>query len=427
VRNRRLVAAFTGLIAAATLAAPASAADGWLDRTFNGDGWVRLPADVPPGGVSPMDAAVRPGPNGSLTVGRHYSHDEAGVVEGLLLAPSGNPVPTFNGGQWRTMMANVYGHALAGFWASGGGGLIGAYWEDLGETLVIREQGTLGRILQSQKIELGAFRQGSTNVLRLPGGSFRTCYRDQNTDEDVLLGLKRAPFELDPAVGPEGRRVIDAGCDLVGSDTTGHLYFARQVSGGVLEIARTTTSGVLDTAWAVDGRATIAISGLNLELPARFSGEFPNLEFAFSRAAPVLHVLADGSMVLAARASSEFSPDSWNAALVKLTSDGQLDQAFGSGGLRAFGPPVGGTSRLFALAVDATGRPLVSVVYEFPDGSTRAYLARFTTVGLFDQSFGSGGRVQVTNAAGSVAFDAQGRILTAGWAGTSIIVARRDG
>jgi hypothetical protein len=126
---------------------------------------------------------------------------------------------------------------------------------------------------------------------------------------------------------------------------------------------------------------------------------------------------------LAARVTRNVT--TFSAAVIKLTEDGALDPSFDGDGIRAFGPS-GGESRIVAFAVDGEGRPVVSAIYEGP-GGRRAYLTRLTGDGRFDASFGRGGLIQQSFAAVSVAIDGSGRILTAAWDGTGVIVARRDG
>lgn len=81
-----------------------------------------------------------------------------------------------------------------------------------------------------------------------------------------------------------------------------------------------------------------------------------------------------------------------------------------------------------AMAVDAAGRPVISVAYRYSDSRTRYWLARLTATGGFDQTFGQGGLIRQSYPATSVAVDADGRILTyARTPSGTTVVARRNG
>ena len=232
-------------------------------------------------------------------------------------------------------------------------------------------------------------------------------------------------FAPDPAVGPAGQRELESSdCNVIGADTAGHLYLAARPEeslSGVIDVMRTTTSGTVDSGWSGDGHAMIGAAGLGYTFPDDFRPSSKNFG---SAASPIL-AAGDGSVIVAARVTRDPSAQLWSAALAKLNPAGEPDALFDGDGLRAFAP-AGGQSRIIAMAVDSVGRPVVSVVYNYADGHTRAYLARFTTTGSFDQSFGNSGLIEQTHPAVSIAIDAQGRIVTAAWDGTSVIIARRN-
>jgi uncharacterized delta-60 repeat protein len=416
-----MVAVVSAIMVAGAFPRGAAATDGWLDPSFSENGWVRLPS---PG--TPRDVVVRRGSNDRVLIAAHDPGAKESTVAGIILTPTGAISQAFNGGTWKTFLAEIDSANFAGFFAVGSGGFIGGLWGDFGQSIAIREVGADGGTVRERNESLGGSgeRVGRARLLRLPGGSYRTCFRDNATDMDVLVGFT-STLQPDTAVGPDGRRVIDAGCNLVGSDTTGHLYFAPNgpaTGSGPLELVRTTTSGTLDATWSGDGRAVVQRGGLVIDLAA----EVVNGRFSFSQAVSPMAVLADGSIFLAARVTRDVASNRWSAAVVKLTPDGAMDPSFGSGGVRSFGPE-GGQSRLMAMAVDAAGRPVVSVVYDHADGRTRAHLARFTTAGGFDTTFGRGGLIQQTYGARGIAIDGSSRILTAARAGDGVIVARRNG
>jgi len=426
--RRVALAAVSALILSAILSAPAAAASGWLDPTFSGNGWLRLEASAfAPEGI--QDVIVSAGPNGRVAVARYRADGDASELDGIMLTAAGTVSPAFNDGEWLSVSVVSDGGSLAGFFATAGGGFVGAHYGEFARSIRIREASAAGDVVRQGGVTLDGDSAGSGRLLRLPGGSYRTCYHSGIDETDVLLGFT-STLQLDPAVGPNGRRAIDVGCNLVGHDTSGHLYFAQGgpgSGGGPLELWRTTTSGSVDMAWADGGMTLVQRGGITIDLPLAGHPHQPSRTSLDGAHAPMT-VLADGSILLAARATRDLVSDRWSAAIVKLTPDGEMDASFGSGGVRAFGP-AGGQSRLVAMAVDASGRAVVSAVYNFPDGRTRSFLARLTPTGGFDTSFGRAGLIQQTFTASSIAIDSAGRILTAAWDinQETIIVARRKG
>jgi uncharacterized delta-60 repeat protein len=101
-------------------------------------------------------------------------------------------------------------------------------------------------------------------------------------------------------------------------------------------------------------------------------------------------------------------------ALARYTNKGALDPSFGTGGIVI--SPIGtGNDAGRSVAIDASGKIIVAgnVAPNFSDRSNFA-LARYTSAGILDSSFGIGGTVISTNLRGigdSVALDANGRIV----------------
>ena len=416
-----LVSVASALILSSLLAAPATAATGWLDPTFGPNGWVRLPPFIDERREGLVVAA---GPSGRLMIGVQVGGESVSWDLALVVQSNGSVLPTFNGGAWRLFSSSHDAHSLAGFFATAGAGVVGVPGQGEHNVLPLAELDATGALVRRQAVFLDDSIALNANVVRLPGGSLRTCSTvnvDPVPEHGLLIGFT-STFAPDPALGPSGQRDLESSdCNVIGADTAGHLYLATRVFRGaaddVIDVMRTTTSGVVDAAWSGDGHAVIAAPGLGINIPDG-GGLAP-------AGSPML-AHSDGSLFVAARATRDPSAQLWSAALAKLNPAGDPDVLFDGDGIRAFGP-AGGQSRIWAMAVDPVGRPVVSVVYNYADGHTRAYLARFTTTGSFDQSFGNGGLIEQTHPAVSIAIDAQGRIVTAAWDGTSVIVARRNG
>lgn len=108
-----------------------------------------------------------------------------------------------------------------------------------------------------------------------------------------------------------------------------------------------------------------------------------------------------------------------------LAAEGDLDPTFGGGGVVT--TPLGGLDDvIYAIARDAQGR-IVAVGASY-SGGYRFVLARYTTSGNLDPTFGTGGKVIVSSSsalfANSIAIDAQGRIVLAGQLNSHVAVFR---
>src|SRR5512133_345401 len=151
------------------------------------------------------------------------------------------------------------------------------------------------------------------------------------------------------------------------------------------------------------------------------SGGMVRTDFGGDDVANALAVQADGKIVAAGGKGSDF-------ALARYTRDGQLDRSFGSRGkvvTRVGPPPVGSGSDVRggaeAIAVQPDGKIVVA-----GGAGKRFALVRYTRRGRLDPSFGAGGKV-VTDVgarqgggrtellgAKAIALQADGKIVAAG-------------
>jgi uncharacterized delta-60 repeat protein len=146
-----------------------------------------------------------------------------------------------------------------------------------------------------------------------------------------------------------------------GVDASGRLYVLHDSSTtGQLRVARFTAAGALDTAWGTSGAVT-----LQLDAPANEPSD--------------IHVFDDGSFLVAGAQGSR-------AAIERRTTTGGVDGGFGVGGLAM--TPNSGNDRLDAMHVDTAGR---IVAGGSNDGNDTILIARFTSAGVLDGTFGSGG------------------------------------
>ena len=179
---------------------------------------------------------------------------------------------------------------------------------------------------------------------------------------------------------------------------TGHLVSGRRVSSNVLRVSRFTTDGSPDVSFGNGGHVTIDAGY-----------------------ADALAIQPDGK-ILTAGYLGEFTL----GQLVRLNIDGSLDQSFGTGGVVNSGP---GRS----VAIDPIGRILVGGLAKVGKGNsvrTNMSLKRYSPTGVLDSSFGSGGLAIADFGAGTsssvwnIELAAGGDILVGGTVGTSFGIAR---
>jgi uncharacterized delta-60 repeat protein len=168
----------------------------------------------------------------------------------------------------------------------------------------------------------------------------------------TALGSSRAVWARAIALQPDGKIVAAGGIDM-----GGHGYFA---------IARFTADGKLDPSFGHDGWAITAIS---------WWGDAYGVVFQ-----------ADGKLVVAGMGGDQY-------ALARYTADGKLDPSFGSGGTVLTTLEAGS----HALAIQHDGKIVAAGSISGPDSnyapSFNFAFARYTSSGSLDPSFGRGGMV----------------------------------
>lgn len=265
---------------------------------------------------------------------------------------------------------------------------------------------------------------------------------------------------LDPAFGSAGIASTAFGyygaAARVVVQPDGRIVTAGQTALGEFALARYTTSGALDTSFNGTGKVTTtpsgSCSGQARALALQADGKIvvagtscPN--FTSTRNFTIYRYNPDGSLDTSFGSSGKATVNFyagaseanavavqggsiWVAgyagsgfALARLTSSGTLDYSFGSGTGTVTSSV--GTSSSFAnsLVIQADGKPVLAG-YASSSGTVFA-LARYTTSGALDATFGTGGKV-LTNVAGtsagnsaiatSLAIQSDGNIVAAGYA-----------
>jgi uncharacterized delta-60 repeat protein len=181
------------------------------------------------------------------------------------------------------------------------------------------------------------------------------------------------------------------------SGTTAHI-----IGNAKFALARLTSDGTLDATFGINGR-------VRTDLTSR--GDY----------AEGMAIQADGKIVVVGGAAS--GPGKFG--LARYNSDGTLDATFGGDGtvMTAFGAEASGAG---AVAMEADGK-IVAVGLAQPDHGNRRdaqfALARYNGDGTLDTSFGGDGEVETDFTSGfdfatGVAIQADGRVVVGGQAGS---------
>ena len=205
---------------------------------------------------------------------------------------------------------------------------------------------------------------------------------------------------LDTTFGVDGSAPIDfGGVECAPSDlkrqSDGKLVLVASVGGATTRdfaVARLTAGGTLDASFDGDGLLVVDFDGND-------------------DAVGSIAIQADDAIV-AAGYSVDSAKRSFNPALVRINGNGSLDDGFGSAG-RAI-VDLGNASALYAIVAQADGT-LVATGFrrrtEEIDSPGDLILARFSSDGALDTSFGIDGVATADFGSGSESFDSRGYSL----------------
>jgi uncharacterized delta-60 repeat protein len=240
-----------------------------------------------------------------------------------------------------------------------------------------------------------------------------TSYRD-GVGTDATVARLTAAGTLDSTFGTGGAVVIEYNSSPdeyaygVAIQADGKIVVAGQsyqgdANGGDFAVARLTTAGVLDGTFGTGGKQTIDLGSTE--------------DYAYGIA-----VQADGKIMVGG--TSRQADTGVDVAAVRLTASGALDSTFGTGGKQTIDFGSGYDDFAFGLALDGSGRAVL-VGDTFADATGRDLaVARLTTAGQPDATFGSGGRVTTdftrglddqVNGTQSVVIQPDGKIVVVGY------------
>lgn len=266
---------------------------------------------------------------------------------------------------------------------------------DLGTALAVQSDGKI--------VVVGSAQIGTSDVdfaiIRLnPDGSLDKTFADGGRRlVGFDLGGNRVDQATSVAIQPDGTILVAGFAEVT---TTGDFDFA---------VVRLTSTGDLDLTFDKDGRQTVAFDVNGSTLSDKAAGIALDSQG---------RILLAGTVAGAGGNTSDFG-------VVRLLGNGALDVNFGTGGRQLVGFDLGGNLADMAtgLVVDSKDRPvIVGSVQTGAAGDLDFGIARLTTVGALDTSFNGTGRVTIgfngggsnADSAAAVALDPTGRILVTG-------------
>jgi uncharacterized delta-60 repeat protein len=227
--------------------------------------------------------------------------------------------------------------------------------------------------------------------------------------DDFALAVYSPFGDLYTSFGSGGTVITDfnGGNDLIKSivmDTTGRIVVGGNGSGNDFALARYTISGTVDTTFGSGGTVI-----------TDFYGETDSINS--------IAIDANGNIVVGGYAA--FPDNTTNIfdnprdfALARYTSGGNLDTTFGSEG-KVTTDFNGKIDLINSIAIDGSNNIVVGGYKMNADNTTDFALARYTSGGILDTTFGSEGKVITdfngkTDLINSIVIDANGKIVVGG-------------
>ena len=226
----------------------------------------------------------------------------------------------------------------------------------------------------------------------------------RTADDQLALVAYNSNGRLDRSFGHRGevRTTFSPGPNgqghAVAIDDRGRIVVAGDDVGGQRwGLARFMPNGNRDRSFGVNGRVLTSGNGEARSVAIDSQGR----------------IIVGGYMFTDRPRKSDFT-------LVRYLPDGTIDDSFGVSGKVM--TDFGGADEVHSIAVDSSDRIVAGGVTAMPRGGQRFALARYTTHGSLDPSFGDGGKVITgpedgRSAANAVVIDARGHVIAAGGPG----------
>ncbi len=401
---------FTASIIFASTATQLRAADGALDTTFGTSGKTTVSfgsgQDTAYGGYLQTDGkmlvvgGVRPGATEDFGVARFNSDGSVDTGFGT------SGIYSLDVTAGRTDRATAVGVQ------STGKVIVGGYTRTVSQS----DNFTLIRLTSTGALDT-TFGTSGIFTLDLGGASDRAfCLKVLSDDKILLAGWASNAGDLDYAVirvnaegtldttfGTSGKTIVNVGnvqdtANAITTDSAGRIIISgiSASSGGnyMYTLLRFSSSGALDTTFDGDGIVTGNFSGSTTD---NFLG---------------VTVDANDKIIAVGYSSSSGSP----AVIARFTTSGALDTTFNTTGYRLVDVSTN-TEQFLTVMLQADGKIIAGGTYVNGSASD-TLLARFTTAGALDSTFGSSGLTTTSlgaNSDGIVALGSQssGKIVAA--------------
>jgi uncharacterized delta-60 repeat protein len=271
--------------------------------------------------------------------------------------------------------------------------------------------GSLDTTFGSNGIVTASITGLATSVTLQPDGKILVAGANLS-DTAFVLARYTSTGVLDSSFGTSGTTTAtfpgysSAGAEGLAIQPDGNIVVVGWADNGSTEgfaLARFTSAGVLDTSFGTSGETVSTFPGVTI-----------------GGAASAVAIQSDGNIVLAGGVRpSDFSTE--DLALARYTPAGVLDSSFGSAGEVLTSFPGFSENSASALAIQPDGKIVVAgQANNGPSGDFA--LARYTSAGALDSSFGTGGEVETAFAGSNsdnvtgLAIQRDGRIVAGGWA-----------
>ena len=408
--RRALAVALVSAAALVAGAAPASAAPGALDHTFNGTG--KVLTNLPGLDEEPSSLAIQA--DGAILVAGYATvggHSQLAVIR---YRRNGSMDPSFgHGGVVETRVGPGSGiNAIA---IDHAGRIVAAgasFAHGRARIAIVRYRpsgsldtsfGTDGRVVTP--VASGARAFGV--AIRPDGRIVVTGSAKVGGRENMLVARYRPDGSIDPSFGNHGIALVRIGPGSVANAVV------LQPNGRIVVAGRSGTLGLS----ATDGRFALArfLPGGTLD-PA--FGDHGTLTTALTDQGSYAAALAlepDGRIVAAGPSASN-TAGSPHFAVARYRPNGTLDPTFSGDGKMV--DPIRSENGAFGVAIQSNGR-IVVVGDAFISGSQPFVVARYLPAGAIDPSFGDHGHALTRpgGTATAVAIQADGRIVMVGLGG----------
>ncbi|RYE54573.1 MAG: hypothetical protein EOP48_12030, partial [Sphingobacteriales bacterium] len=248
---------------------------------------------------------------------------------------------------------------------------------------------------------IGSTSQGFAIVLQSDGKIIvgGTVYKNNNAD--FVLARLNSNGTLDDTFGANGKVFTDFGSqfseevhDLI-LQTDGKIVAVGQGGGfdSKLTMARYLSNGSLDNSFGSAGKV------------------FTQIMAGFSCSATSIAQQADGKLVVGASLSGI---DNSEALVFRYQANGALDITFNGSGYIFYTPYQ--LTTVTSVKVQNDGKIVAGGSYYSPNGATSGmFLFRLTAAGIFDNEFGTTGKLLLPNTTiSSIGLQTDGKIVTAG-------------